>query len=235
MRVLRAVGRHEPVTTAELARVLGGHENTTRQHLDALSRDGYVRGRQNRGRMGRPSVSYSLSAAGLTHLAGRSASTEHVALVQTLSDHLVATSDDPAAEGRRVGLAWGRRLAGPDAPAPRDVPSGPTGEGPADRDGDTLAGVLDLLGSLGFSPVVEGAAPPVGSRAARGPEAGEGRVDILLRTCPLLDAARERPEVVCRVHEGLVEGFLRSGGDDADVTVEPFAAALGCRATITRG
>lgn len=221
--MLRAIGRHEPVTTSELTRVLGGHENTTRQHLDALHRDGYVRGAQNRGRMGRPSVAYSLSSSGLTHLAGQSASPEHLALVATLSDHLLASTDDPVTTARRVGEAWGRRLAGR-----HDVADGTKG---ADRaevpDADALAEVLDLLGSLGFSPAVE---------EAEGPGDAQGDpVELVLRTCPLLDAARESPDVVCTVHEGLVEGFLHARGSAAQVAVVPFAAPHGCRATITRG
>ena len=242
LRVLRAVGRHEPVTTAELTRVLGGHENTTRQHLDALSRDGYVRGRHNRGRMGRPSVSYSLSPTGMTHLAGRSASAEHTALVATLSDHLVATSDDPAAEARRVGRQWGRRLAQPLDEGAGEISSDPGRATAATPDADPVPGVLDLLASLGFSPVVEDDAAHEDEDTTGGPGSGAGAaagvhrpVDLVLRTCPLLDAARERPDVVCRVHEGLVAGFVRARGSEADVTVVPFAAARGCRATITRG
>ncbi len=233
MRVLRAVGRHEPVTTTELSAVLGGHENTTRQHLEALSRDGMVRGEQNRGRMGRPSVSYSVTPAGLMHLAGRVASLEHTALVATLADHLATTSEDPAADARRVGLAWGRRLAEGDQPRP----DGADERDDTDRVGegarlatdagapDSVGQALDLLEALGFSPVL--------TESTR-PAPAEGReTALLLRTCPLLDAARVSPTVVCSVHEGLVEGFLRAGGTQADVVVEPFAERHGCRATIT--
>lgn len=230
--MLRAIGRHEPVTTSELTRVLGGHENTTRQHLDALHRDGYVRGAQNRGRVGRPSVAYSLSSSGLTHLAGRSASPEHMALVATLSDHLLASTDDPVAAARRVGEAWGRRLAGThDATGGVAGAGGLDGAGGAGRgevpDAEALSEVLDLLGSLGFSPAVE---ESDGAGDAQGDPVG-----VVLRTCPLLDAARESPDVVCTVHEGLVEGFLSARGSAAQVAVVPFAAPHGCRATITRG
>ncbi len=229
LRVLRAVARHEPATTAELSRALGGHENTTRQHLEALTRDGLVQGEQNRGGMGRPSVSYSLSPSGLVQLASRSASPEHAALVASLADHLVETDDHPAARARTVGLAWGARLAA-DADHvlargvdPADAEWPPEAD-TADADTHAVAEAVQLLDALGFSPlVVDDSTRPVGDR---------GGADLLLRTCPLLDAALARPDVVCRVHEGLVEGFLRARGSQADVTVEPFAARLGCRAVI---
>lgn len=234
LRVLRAVARHEPATTAELSRALGGHENTTRQHLEALTRDELVQGEQNRGGMGRPSVSYSLSPTGLVQLASRSSSPEHTALVATLADHLVDTTDDPAAQARAVGLAWGTRLAadadhlrardgGPARPADADAAVGDT-KGTADA-ADPVAEAVELLDALGFSPLVD-------DDRTRRPAGDRAGADLLLRTCPLLDAALARPEVVCRVHEGLVEGFLRARGSDADVTVEPFAARLGCRAVI---
>ena len=157
LRVLRAVARHEPATTAELSRALGGHENTTRQHLEALTRDELVQGEQNRGGMGRPSVSYSLSPTGLVQLASRSSSPEHTALVATLADHLVDTTDDPAAQARAVGLAWGTRLAA-DADHLRARDGGPA-VADAGRRGrhrrrrtDAVAEAVELLDALGFSP-----------------------------------------------------------------------------------
>ena len=224
--MLRAVGRHEPVTTGELSRVLGGHENTTRQHLEALARDGYLSGVQNRGGMGRPSVSFSLSPSGLSALAGRAASPEHTALVATIADHIVSTSEDPAASARAVGLAWGKRLGeeadtlAADQPV-TEPPSPRTSTGGA----DPMTEAVELLDTLGFSPLLD-------DDTTRHHHDGRPDVDVILRTCPLLDAARERPEVVCTVHEGLVEGFLRARGTEADVAVEPFAARLGCRASI---
>lgn len=53
---------------------------------------------------------------------------------------------------------------------------------------------------------------------------------IALRTCPLLEAAREHPEVVCQVHLGLVEGASAAYGGPADGgSLEPFAEPGCCR------
>ncbi len=68
---------------------------------------------------------------------------------------------------------------------------------------------------LGFSPQVE-------------PDA------VLLRTCPLLDAARRHPEVVCQVHLGLVDGALAAHEVTAPgARLEPFARPGACVLTLS--
>ncbi len=67
----------------------------------------------------------------------------------------------------------------------------------------------------------------VARKVAAVEEAVEGRT-VWLRTCPLLDAARTYPQVVCTVHRGLVEGLLDAAGEppagEADgVALDPFA------------
>ena len=54
------------------------------------------------------------------------------------------------------------------------------------------------------------------------PEASGDRVT--LHACPLLDAARSHPSVVCAVHLGLVEGVLGRRG----ATLRPRPDTLGC-------
>ena len=82
------------------------------------------------------------------------------------------------------------------------------------RDGVPAAAedrVTDLLAELGFGPAPD--------------EHG-----IALRTCPLLDLATEMPEVICQVHQGLVEGALeRSGAPTDGVRLLPFAEVGACR------
>lgn len=72
------------------------------------------------------------------------------------------------------------------------------------------AGTLRLLEGLGFGP--EG--PPERVRLTR---------------CPLLEAARRHPEIVCHVHEGLVEGALETYGDQTTrTTLRPFSEPGAC-------
>ena len=57
--------------------------------------------------------------------------------------------------------------------------------------------------------------PPPGSRSG---------TTVLLRTCPLLDAARRHPEVVCQVHLGLVAGALEAHHEPSDgLRLVPFS------------
>jgi predicted ArsR family transcriptional regulator len=64
--------------------------------------------------------------------------------------------------------------------------------------------LVEALAAQGFAPAVE-------------------RERIVLRTCPMLDAARRDPEVVCAVHQGLIEAV--SG---EPLTLVPFAEPGGC-------
>jgi predicted ArsR family transcriptional regulator len=75
--------------------------------------------------------------------------------------------------------------------------------------------VLDVLSRLGFA--------PDGDIAA-----AEG---IALRACPLLDAARRYPTIVCQVHLGIIEGILERIGAviDGDLELIPFAEPGACR------
>ncbi|MFV0407313.1 MAG: helix-turn-helix transcriptional regulator [Propioniciclava sp.] len=46
---------------------------------------------------------------------------------------------------------------------------------------------------------------------------------IVLRTCPFLGEARQRPEVICSLHQGLVDATA-----EGPVTLHPFAVPGGC-------
>lgn len=79
---------------------------------------------------------------------------------------------------------------------------------------DVRQTILDRLARLGFDPRDDG------------PELG-----IALRRCPLLDAAKRYPAVVCQVHLGIVEGMLDhldtpSAGTDLVAFAEPGACRL---------
>ncbi|ADT99452.1 MULTISPECIES: helix-turn-helix transcriptional regulator [Mycolicibacterium] len=79
---------------------------------------------------------------------------------------------------------------------------------------DPRAAVLTVLARLGFGPDADG---PDGS--------------IALRSCPLLEAARRYPAIVCQVHLGIVEGVLERFGAVTDTAPElvAFAEPGACR------
>lgn len=68
-------------------------------------------------------------------------------------------------------------------------------------------GPVEVLEALGFSPAQ-----------------GTGR-SVELRTCPLLEAAQVRPDIVCQLHLGVIQG---AAGRDAGGAIEPFARPGAC-------
>ena len=87
--------------------------------------------------------------------------------------------------------------------ASRRLPDGTAG-------GATLIALLD---SLGFAP-----------------EADVSGKSISLHRCPLLDAVRAEPDVICAVHLGIARGVLKARGLDPEpVSLEPFSEVGACR------
>ena len=103
-------------------------------------------------------------------------------LAAALSGYLRDTSDAPSADAEAAGRRWGQQVASAGDAA---RPSG------ADGALDDLDGVLQRLG---FAP--------------RRVAPGDGRVEIHLDRCPLLDLVHEYGEVVCGLHLGMLRGLL---------------------------
>lgn len=60
--------------------------------------------------------------------------------------------------------------------------------------------------------------------------------EIRLCRCPLIEAATRHPDIVCAVHQGMIDAVLRSHGDDGEGTLVPFTAPGQCtlRLQVTR-
>jgi len=203
-------------TVAELAARVGGHPNTTRHHLRALAAAGLVQERVlPAGGRGRPATLYSVTPSGreaVSPAPGGAAAQEYVALAAAFAQRLAERDGDPGADARAIGRAWGTGLA--------------TRHG-GDDGGDLTARerVLRLLHRLGFSPETE--------TEAEAPGASGSGTTVLLRTCPLLDAARQHPEVVCQVHLGLVSGALETHRAPSEgLRLVPFARPGACVLTL---
>ncbi len=208
VRVLRALRDLGGGTVGEVVQALGGHPNTVRHHLTGLVADGLVEGRQApaTARRGRPATRYRVTDAGRSALGeGPQPADEYLALAGAFADRLAAGGGDPGGEARAVGRAWGRSLA------PRDGGDVP--------DGSPTRRVAALLERLGFSPAT--------ATDEADDEAGDGST-LLLRTCPLLEAARRHPEVVCQVHHGLVEAALPAHRGAPGVELRPFDRPGAC-------
>lgn len=132
--------------------------------------------------------------------AGTAGAAEYAGLASALARALHHSSPQPVADAIEAGRSWGHDLATAD---PTE-----TGAGPRRR----LEGVL---GTLGFAPEHD--------------ERDPSGATVRLTRCPLLDAAREMPEVVCNVHLGLVGGILEQlGARDVDSRLTPFAEPGAC-------
>jgi predicted ArsR family transcriptional regulator len=115
----------------------------------------------------------------------------------------LARQHEPEAGAIRAGERWGRQLAADVAPTRGDA--------------DATGRLIRLLDESGFAP----------ERAADAPEA------IHLRRCPFASVARQRPDVVCNVHLGLMRGALRALGSPLDaVALEPYVAPDLCVARL---
>lgn len=107
-------------------------------------------------------------------------------LIEVLARALSDSVTDEVAPGKSAAVHAGERWADEIV----EEESASARSVPADPV-DELVGVLD---SLGFEP-----------------EVGDG--EILMRACPFRTAARDRPDVVCAVHRGLIARML---GDEPD-------------------
>jgi predicted ArsR family transcriptional regulator len=129
------------------------------------------------------------------------AGSEYAGLAATLAAHLHRTSADPRADAVAAGRSWGHELARKAGP-----PEG-TGDAAARRK------VVALLDDVGFCP-----------------EADERATTVRLTRCPLLETAKEYPDVVCGVHLGIVRGALEEyGADDSRTALAPFSEPGACR------
>lgn len=126
---------------------------------------------------------------------------DYAGLATALAGHLARTSAHPERDARAAGTDWGRELIDECSQA---------GDDPRQS-------VLKMLARLGFAPEEEDA-----------PGTHRG---IALRRCPLLDAARRYPTVVCQVHLGIVEGMLEQLGvpSGRGLDLIPFAEPGACR------
>jgi len=201
--VLRAlVAATRPVTVNDLQDVLGGHANAVRLQLDELVSRGFVTTTTQPAQgRGRPARTYAPTVAG-RQVAGQEVPGDP-ALIDAVADYL-STTEDPGAAARALGRAWGVRLREGERSREHET---------VDASGGVLdGGVLDLLARQGFTPVTD--------------ERG-----LRILTCPMLDAARLRPDVVCALHQGLLDAAAdRPPGAVAGepLRLVPFGAEDAC-------
>lgn len=203
---------------ASLAQALGLHPNTVRGHLRVLEEAGLVAAAPDRRQLpGRPRLRFV--ALGDGRVVGDDAA--YRSLASLLAETLAETVSEPADPAIKAGERLGRTLATTlrrGGPAARNAADG---DGDADRPGAGAPSVhtaaMALLERLGFAP--------------RPLEGDSSRLELL--ACPVLQVARERREVVCALHLGILRGALGvHGANPDDVALEPFATPSSCLVTL---
>ncbi|GAA4480367.1 helix-turn-helix domain-containing protein [Microbacterium panaciterrae] len=117
---------------------------------------------------------------------------------------MVARAADPVGDAEEAGRAWGAEIA-------RDTaePTEPAaGIGPADAQTGRAA-VITVMREHGFDPDDTGDV-------------------VLLRRCPLIEAATRTPEIVCAVHQGMIDGILSSHDAPGGSELLPFTSPGVC-------
>lgn len=111
---------------------------------------------------------------------------EYAGLASALAEVIEQTSSSPRRDAIDAGRRWGRQLAMSHGPGDGGEP-------------DARRAVVHLLDVLDFDP------RPDARHAV-----------VRLTRCPLLEAARRHPEIVCGVHLGIVRGSLEMYGGEAE-------------------
>lgn len=189
LAILHQAGR--PLTVMEVADAVRLSIATTRFHLNRLEADGQIRSeREPRAHLpGRPRTLYTARRPEAVD-----AGIAYRQLAGLLAEQLLnlTGSTGALAAGRR----WAELISTESGPGP-SAETGRPGRNDVDR-------IVRLLDESGFSPqLVNGSS-------------GEG-AQIELHTCPFLELAKDRSEVVCTVHLGLVRGLLPGSGEEVRV------------------
>lgn len=183
------------MTVAQVAVTLEQHPNTVREHLEALAHAGLAQRDQLApvGR-GRPASVYTYAPeASFT-------SPEYAVLAQVLVGYLTQVLPDGPVlrrHAREAGRHWGRAILERTGAEPP----------PRTRGLSSAVGYLRrMLERTGFAP----------ETTREGPDH-----TLRLPRCPVLELAKDRPEVVCSAHLGMAREILETTGG-----VEPGRVAL---------
>jgi len=215
--LLDALQQRDGMTITELAEVSGLHTNTAREHLGRLIDAGFVTCEpEERHTRGRPRMLYR-AVVGREPI-GDGTHEQHTkdALARAeLTRMLLAGFGNGTVEDGHRARALGEAAAQQHASflgAPVLAPTAPahtTTEMCERRQLDLLE---DHFDQIGFEADVD-----------------SSNLQVHLRHCPFYDLARQRPEVVCRVHEGLADGVLaRVAGPLAVDRLVPFVGPEHC-------
>jgi predicted ArsR family transcriptional regulator len=171
-----------PLATADIASVLGLHPNTVRPHLERMRDVGLLQV-QSESRGGVGRPQHLYTLAADAPSLGLEPASFPI-LARMLLRLAAATGAD-AADAREAGRDQGR------ADGERLRPRG------------CLEAVVAQLDAMGFDPALAIDDDPV---------AGAEAVTIAFAHCPFRDLAEQRPDLLCSLHRGLIEGVVDALG-----------------------
>jgi predicted ArsR family transcriptional regulator len=194
-----------PLATAEVAESLDLHPNTVRPHLERMRDVGLLTiETEARGSVGRPQHRYSLAPDAPS--LGLEPATFPV-LARMLLRVAAAgglSRDDVVDAGREQGEADAVALA-----LALDITT-------ADA-GTCVEGLVARLDALGFDPEVA---------------AEEEQATVAFAHCPFRELAEAHPEIVCALHQGLVEGIVDTLGGATVDAFHPLTDRTPCQADL---
>jgi len=196
----------QPMTASEIAALFEIHPNVARHHLDRLVRDGYLQ------------VSHRRPPGKTGPGAGRPA--KHY----EPTDKAINVQFPP----RRLDLLVDLLIRFVERIAPDDAPE--IAEAVGREYGRELAAELDLAGEEGeegyeiAAAAVAKALTGVGFDTEVGPDGSQ----LVTRFCPFGEAARARPDIICRMDQGIVRGLLEAGRRHPVAIVTPHAGDESC-------
>lgn len=194
-----------PLATAEVAESLDLHPNTVRPHLERMRDVGLLTiETEARGSVGRPQHRYALAPDAPS--LGLEPATFPV-LARMLLRVAAAgglSRDDVVDAGREQGEADAVALALALDIATPDA-------------GTCVEGLVARLDALGFDPAVA---------------AEEEQATVAFAHCPFRELAEAHPEIVCALHQGLVEGIVDTLGGASVDAFHPLTDRTPCQADL---
>jgi predicted ArsR family transcriptional regulator len=194
-----------PLSTAEIAETLDLHPNTVRPHLERMRDVGLLTiETEARGTVGRPQNLYALApnapSLGL-----------EPATFPVLARMLLRVAA-AGGMGHDEVVDAAREQGESDAEASLAVAPRSDGDGP--DAGACLERLVARLDALGFDPAVA---------------VEDDFATVAFAHCPFRELAEANPEIVCALHQGLVEGFVDRLGGAAVHTFRPLTDRAPCQ------
>lgn len=196
-----------PLSTSDVAAVLDLHPNTVRPHLERMRDVGLLAVQSDpRGGVGRPQHLYAL-APEAPSLGLEPASFPTLARMLL---RLAAATGADAADARDVGRDQGQ-VDGERYGAARGC----------------LPAVLAQLDAMGFDPAV--------AASEDVDDAGDevGLATVAFAHCPFRDLAEQRPDLLCSLHRGLIEGVVAASGEGEVVSFGSLVDRSPCQVEIS--